>query len=501
MKKHSFLKTMLAAFVLLLCLSANQPVVGATVTVLSPNGGENLMAGTSNTITWSSDVTGKLKIVLLKNGVQYAVIASFVTNTGTFNWNVPATFQNGNDYRVKISSCTGTPVTDESDADFSISGGSGTTITIVNPNGGETWIAGTSNTITWTSDVLGNVRIALLKNGALYTTIASSVSNTGNFTWNIPAGLAAGTDYKIRISKATNSQILDVSDAPFAISAGGGTFLTLTAPNGGETFAAGTSTTITWNSDVTGKLRLVLLKNNVQVAVIAGFLANTGSFTWNIPAYLLNASDYSIRISCCANSALIDESDAYFSITGGSGNSIMVTSPNGGETWTVGDTATITWTSDVTTKLRILLLKGGVQVKILGGCLSNTGSFTWIIPGTTLPGSDYTIKIMSCNYLNISDESDATFTIVGPTPKSAIVYGAQDLQFNVYPNPANEVINITSEKEIRHISISNNTGQSVLEEDLLSTQAQLNIDNLTSGIYFVKIQGDGYVNTKRLIVK
>jgi hypothetical protein len=501
MKKHSYLRTMLAAFSLILCLSAFHSANGATVTVLSPNGGETFTAGTINTITWNSDVTGKLKIVLLKNGVQYAVIAPFVTNTGTYTWNVPATFQNGSDYKVKISSCTLTPVFDESDATFSIGGGSGTTITIVSPNGGETWTAGTPNTINWTSDVLGNVRITLLKNGALYTNIASSVSNTGSFVWNIPAGLAASADYTIRISKSTNAQIFDNSDATFSIISGGGTYLTLTAPNGGESFAAGTSTTITWNSDVTGKLRIVLLKNNVQVAVVAGFLPNTGSYTWNIPAYLLNGNDYSLRISCCANNTLIDESDAFFSITGGSGNTLTVTSPNGGEIWSIGDTATISWTSDVTTKLRILLMKGGVQVKILGGCLSNTGTFSWIISGTTIPGGDYTVKIMSCNYINITDESDATFTIIGPAPKSAIVSGAQDLQFSVYPNPANGVINISSEKEISHISISNNTGQSVLEEDLLSTQAQLNIDNLTPGIYFLKIQGEGYVNTKRLIVK
>ena len=393
--------------------SISAGIIGTFVTVTSPNGGETLTAGTANTITWTSDVTGYLRILLLKNGLQYAVIARALPNTGSYNWMIPATMSNGADYTVQISSCINPLISDVSDASFTIAGGSGSTIVVVSPNGGESWTAGTANTITWTSDVTGNVRISLLKNGAQYSLIAASVPNTGSFNWLIPARLLASTEYKVKISSAVNPLISDMSDANFSINAGIiGTFVTVTSPNGGETWTAGTANTITWTSDVTGYLRILLLKNGLQYAVIARALPNTGSYSWMIPATMTNGADYTVQISSCINPLISDVSDASFTIAGGSGSTIAVVSPNGGESWTAGTTNTVTWTSDVTGNVRISLLKNGAPYSLIAASVPNTGAFNWLIPGGLAAGADYKVKITSSVNPLITDMSDADFTII-----------------------------------------------------------------------------------------
>ena len=70
MKTLPSTKFFLAALLFFVCLSGFNVAIGATISVTSPNGGETWTAGTTNAITWASDVTTNLRIVLLKNGVQ-----------------------------------------------------------------------------------------------------------------------------------------------------------------------------------------------------------------------------------------------------------------------------------------------------------------------------------------------------------------------------------------------------------------------------------------------
>ena len=250
----------------------------------------------------------------MKGGVQCALIGSMVPNTGSFSWMVPASVISGIDYTVKISYCINPLISDVSDANFTINGGAGSTITLTSPNGGETWTAGTSNIVTWTSDVIGNVKIVLLKSGIQRCLIAASIPNTGSFSWSIPGRILAGTEYTVKIMSYANPLLNDVSDANFTIVTGGGTSIALTAPNSGENWALGTTNVITWTSDIIGNVRIVLLKGGVQVRLIAAGTVNDGSHSWLIPVNVITGTDYKILISSCLNPAISDASDLDFSI-------------------------------------------------------------------------------------------------------------------------------------------------------------------------------------------
>jgi hypothetical protein len=96
-------------------------------------------------------------------------------------------------------------------------------ITVTSPNGGESWAQGTTQTITW--DAVGemgsNVKIELLK-GESASTIKSSTSNSGSYSWTINRKQSLADNYKIRITsvnakRQTYPIYTDTSDNTFSI--------------------------------------------------------------------------------------------------------------------------------------------------------------------------------------------------------------------------------------------------------------------------------------------
>ena len=95
-------------------------------------------------------------------------------------------------------------------------------ITVTSPNGGETWTAGSSHSITWTSSgTVGNVKIEYSSdNGSSWSTITSSTPNDGTHSWTVPN--LSSTQCLVRIEEASDGNPSDTSDAVFSITSGGG---------------------------------------------------------------------------------------------------------------------------------------------------------------------------------------------------------------------------------------------------------------------------------------
>lgn len=90
-------------------------------------------------------------------------------------------------------------------------------LTVTSPNGGESWVAGSSHRITWNSTgMILNVKLEYSANaGGDWTTIAGSTANSGRDSWTVPAGL---TDTGlVRITDAADGAVTDTSDAAFSI--------------------------------------------------------------------------------------------------------------------------------------------------------------------------------------------------------------------------------------------------------------------------------------------
>ena len=188
------------------------------------------------------------------------------------------------------------------------------TITVTSPNGGESWIRGTTHTITWTSSGSpgANVKIELLKGGSVVKTISSSTANDGSYSWVIPTTQTTGSDYKIKIT-STSTTVTDSSNNNFAITA---VTLTVTSPNGGESWIRGTTHTITWTSSGSpgANVKIELLKCGSVVKTISSSTANDGSYSWAIPSTQTKGTDYIIRITSTTNTAITDSSNNNFCV-------------------------------------------------------------------------------------------------------------------------------------------------------------------------------------------
>ncbi len=71
---------------------------------------------------------------------------------------------------------------------------------------------------------------------------------------------------------------------------------------------------------------------------------------------------------------------------------------------------------------------------------------------------------------------------------------------NIYPNPSNEILNISADKNIENVVIYNSIGQVVLSTQLSANVAKINIAELANGLYTVKTVING-VDTFSKIVK
>jgi len=98
-------------------------------------------------------------------------------------------------------------------------------ITIVSPNGGETWEAGSTQTVSWsyTGNPGSTVKIRLYKGSSSVATVVGSTAigsdGSGAYTCTWPASLTPGDNYRIRIyAPATSSAYSDYSDAYFTLS-------------------------------------------------------------------------------------------------------------------------------------------------------------------------------------------------------------------------------------------------------------------------------------------
>ena len=94
--------------------------------------------------------------------------------------------------------------------------------------------------------------------------------------------------------------------------------ITVTSPNGGESWERGTDHVITWDSagTVSANVKIELWRNQVYLSDITESTENDGAFTWSVTTCtcLAAADDYSIRVVDLTDNAIYDDSDNYFSV-------------------------------------------------------------------------------------------------------------------------------------------------------------------------------------------
>ena len=382
----------------------NFSIFGTELIVTSPNGGENWQAGFTHDITWTDNIAAQVKIDLYNNGTFQSNIVASTFSDGQYSWAIPLDAIPGEQYQIKITSVADENVFDFSDADFTIFEQQ---ITVTKPNGGENWQTGTTHDITWTDNISAQVKIELYNGGNFQSTIIASTFSDGQYPWSIPLDLPPGNSYTIKISSVDETTIFDFSDADFTVFS---QQITITSPNGGENWQAGSTHDITWTDNISPHVKIDLYKGGDYLSTLSESTFSDGQFPWEIPMDITPGSDYKIKITSVADENVFDFSDNDFTILG---NVITVSKPNGGENWQTGSNHDITWTDNIADQVKIDLYKNdSFQSTIVASTFSD-GQYPWSIPSETPLGNDYKIKITSVDNSDVFDFSDDNFSIFG----------------------------------------------------------------------------------------
>jgi hypothetical protein len=280
------------------------------------------------------------------------------------------------------------------------------TLTVNSPNGGEKWALGSSQKITWSSaGITGNVNIQLSRNGgSTWTTIISNTPNDGNQAWTVTGPAAAQA--RVKVLSVSAPTVFDTGNANFSITQ----TITVNSPNGGESWAVGSSRNITWSSaGITGNVNIQISRNGGSTwTTIISNTPNDGNQAWKVtgPA----AAQARVKALSVSAPTVFDTGNANFSII----QTITVNSPNGGESWAIGGSQKITWSSaGITGKVNIQISRnGGSTWTTIISNTPNDGNQAWKVSGPAT--AQARVKVLSVSSPTIFDTGNANFTISGP---------------------------------------------------------------------------------------
>jgi len=400
--------------------------------IIVPDGGENWMSGTAQTIRWNSlgkikpgggnqiqkylkgsqylpSATANIKIeYTVDNGANWIIIIGSTPNSGSYVWN-PVPSQNSSLCKIKISDAdAGVPYA-TSDSTFVIYNNIQRQIAVKSPNGGEIWPAGTTQTITWNSNGIQAVNIDYTTNNGLnWFPVVANLASSGYYSWTqVP--FTPATNCRIRITDAVNGFPSSTSLATFTIAPP--PEVTVLAPNGGETIQSGTNFSIRWSSTNVANVKIEYTTDNgAGWNLIIASAPSIGSYNWQlIPT--LNSALCRIKISNAdATGQPFDISDSNFTITNQIVQSLKLLSPVGGESWEAGTSHNITWNGNAVNAVKIdFTSNNGTDWSTIANNLPGSGSYAWTLPD--INSTQCRIKISDAADGNPSDLSSSVFTI------------------------------------------------------------------------------------------
>jgi hypothetical protein len=246
--------------------STTDPVLGYSVTFQLTN--LRLCSPSTSDITEGNflSASGTTIFNVIDNGggsytVDDATVNCGPTGSGNlFNVSVTSTDPGGTGSltitSVKLRNCSNTALAVEACGPGTVPiDNQAPSVTVISPNGGESWLIGTTQNITWTATdntSVASIDIAYSTDGgATYpNVIATGIGNSGSFAWTVPN--TPTTTARVRVTAhdgACNTTGFDDSDANFTIrdpvivaSAGAGGTI---SPSGSVSVPYGTNQTFT----------------------------------------------------------------------------------------------------------------------------------------------------------------------------------------------------------------------------------------------------------------
>ncbi|MDR3667776.1 MAG: hypothetical protein P4L35_13105, partial [Ignavibacteriaceae bacterium] len=381
------------------------------ITVLAPNGGETLQAGSNSNISWTSTNIANVKIEFTTdNGADWTTIIASTPSIGQYVWqSIPGA--NSSLCRIKISNADGTGQPfDISNNNFTITNLVVQSIKLTSPIGGEMWQAGTTHNITWDGNAINTVKIEFTSNnGTDWNTIANNLPSSGSYAWSLPD--INSTQCKVRVSDATDGVPSDVSSQSFTIQPI--STLSVTSPTAGAVYSAGSPVHIQWTSVGIQNVKIEFTTNNGLLQTDwYTLVSSTPSNGDYVTTFSIPSDQYRVRVSEALTGSPIAYSDGVFTISTQAVRTIGMIAPNGGEQWIVGTTNEIRWTSTNIDSVKLeYTIDGGADWNTIAAKVPSNGLYNWVVPNVDFRSDNCRIKVSDVRQGTPVSISAGTFSI------------------------------------------------------------------------------------------
>ncbi len=153
------------------------------------------------------------------------------------------------------------------------------------------------------------------------------------------------------------------------------------------------------------------------------------------------------------------------------------------------------------------------SIKIWKGINNHTGTYPTVVytslNNNTATYNDVSPMIANMEYYYFAEikQADGQWIVTSPiwytnTSSVGIEENKKDFEFNFFPNPVNQSLNISmSDCDEYKISIIDITGRVVEERSFYDNRINMNLSGITSGVYTLEIKTKASAKFKKLIVE
>lgn len=200
--------------------------------------------------------------------------------------------------------------------------------------------------------------------------------------------------------------------------------VTVTSPNGGESWAIGSVHAITWtatdNMGVTSVDIAWSANNGGSWTTLSLGEVNDGSYSWTLPASPTAQALVRVTARDAAGNSTADPSNALFSVVDLMAPSVTVNAPNGGESWVGGSVHDITWTAIDNVAVSSVDIawsanNGGSWTNVSLG-EANDGVYSWTVPAQASTQALVRVTGRDAAGNATADASNMAFTVVANQP-------------------------------------------------------------------------------------
>jgi hypothetical protein len=358
----------------------------------------SVIAGRIVNILWTSSNVNNVRLEYsIDNMNNWTTIGTFF-NSGSYFWT--SVYAQTNQAFIKITDAGDPTVSDTSAVPFTINV---PVIDILSPLGGEVWQFGEIHNLNWIYSNLDEMMIEFSSdNGANWTTLTTVDPRYGSYQFTVPDIIS--TECRFRLSDVVPGGS-SVTSKLFTITK---TNITLSQPNGGESWKKGSTQLIKWDHFGVTNAKIELSTDggtSYPIVIAATTPASAKQYSWTVSNNL--STNCKIRISDVSNSNIKSMSTSVFAIT-----DLILTNPQVIDQVKSLNPLQVTWNAINIQKVNLKYSEdGGLNwLNIASNLTASTGSYTWNVP-LGLP-SGILVKVEDAS--NNTAFSVTSITIVNP---------------------------------------------------------------------------------------